>query len=329
VRASARNSMFAAVVVCLSLALAGCGSSTADSALTPVTVKLAWSHQAQFAGMYAADQLGYYKDEGLDVTLVESGPAGGQVEAVLADEAEFGIVSADALLLARSKDQAVKAVAAIYRRSPRVYMSLAQSGITRPEDFAGKTIAVNKAVQSAFTALMNRVGLAPDEYTVVQSTPDMAQLYSGEVQVRSVYLTGEVLAARSAGYDVNIVYPDDYGVHNYGDVLFTSEGLIAANPDLVLRFVRATLAGWAYAVEHPVEVGAMVAKYKADVDVEAQNEQMLASLPLIITGEDRIGWMRAEVWAGMEEALREGAAITAPMDVTLVYTMKFVEQSYR
>jgi ABC-type nitrate/sulfonate/bicarbonate transport system substrate-binding protein len=149
-RMAARNGLFAAVAVCLPLALLACGSSAGGSPLTPVTVQLAWSHQAQFAGMYAADQLGYYGDEGLEVTLVESGPAGGQVEAVLADKAEVGIVSGDVLLLARSKGQKVQAVAAIYRRSPRVYMSLAQSGITRPQDLAGKTIAVNKGAQPAF-----------------------------------------------------------------------------------------------------------------------------------------------------------------------------------
>jgi NitT/TauT family transport system substrate-binding protein len=323
-KASARHMIFAAVAICLALAPTACGPG-GEPALTPVTLELVWTHQAQFAGFYAADQKAYYKDEGLAVTFVEGGPAGGQVESVLSEAAQFGVVSADILLIGRSQGEAVQAVAAIYRRSPRVYMSLAQSGITCPQDFVGKTIAVNKSAQPAFVALMNRVGVSANEYTVVDTTPDMEQLYSGAVQARSVYLTNEVLAAQRAGHEVNVIYPDDYGVHNYGDVLFASEKLIAADPDLVLRFVRATLAGWTYAVEHPAEVGAMVAIYKPGADVQLENDKMAASIPLINTGEDSIGWMNAQTWTGTEETLRAGGVITAPLDVNQVFTMKFLE----
>jgi NitT/TauT family transport system substrate-binding protein len=330
VRASARASIIVVAAMCLALGLAACGSAaTSKPGLTPITVHLAWTHQAQFAGLYAADQNGYYEDEGLAVTFMEGGPAGGQVDSVLSDKAQFAITAADALLVARSQGKGVRAVAVDYRRSPRVYIALTESGITRPQDFVGKTIAVNRDAQPAFAALMQRVGVSSDTYDVVTSTPDLGPFYSGAVQVRLVYLTNEVLTARAAGYKINIIYPDDYGVHNYEDVLFASDKLIASDPDLVLRFVRATLKGWTYAVEHPAEVGAMVTKYKSGADVKLQNDQMAASLALINTGEDHIGWMKAETWAGMEKILVDGGAIAAPLDVTQAYTMKFLEQIYK
>jgi NitT/TauT family transport system substrate-binding protein len=328
-RASARTSIFVAAAICLALSSVACGPASTKQALTTITVELAWSHNAQFAGLYAAAQNGYYKAEGLAVTFVEGGPAGGQIDSVLAGSAQFGIVAADVLLVARSQAKNVKAVAVVYRRSPRVYIALAKSGITRPKDFVGKTIAVNKAAQPAFAALMNRVGIPAGSYTVVQSTPDMEQLYSGAVQVRSVYLVNEVLAARAAGYEVNVIYPDDYGVHNYGDVIVAPDELIASNPDLVLRFVRATLQGWTYAVEHPADMGPMVAKYTPDADVTLQNEQMTASLPLVNTGEDHIGWMKAETWSGMEKILLDGGAISAPLDINQAFTMEFLGQIYK
>ena len=324
-----RRSIVAGLVVLLALGSGACTSAPAKDSLTPITVKLAWTHQAQFAGLYAADLNGYYKAEGLAVTFEEAGPSGGQIDSILAGSAQFGVVAGDVVLIARSQGKSVKAVAAVFRRSPRVYIALAESGITRPKDFVGKTIAVNKAAQPAFAAMMNRVGVSADTYTVVPSTPDMSQLYSGVVQVRSVYLTNEVLAARAAGHQVNVIYPDDYGVHNYGDVLVASEELIASDPGLVLRFVRASLKGWTYAVENPGEMGAMVAKYKPDVDVALQNDQMAASLPLVNTGEDRIGWMKAETWTGMDTILLDGGAVTAPIGVGQVFTMEFLTQIYK
>jgi NitT/TauT family transport system substrate-binding protein len=295
---------------------------------TPVTVQLAWTHTAQFAGMYAADQKGYYAAENMTVTFVEGGPSVDSIETVLSGAAHFGIASADVLLLARSAGKAVDAFAVIFRRSPRVYVALASSGIARPQDFVGKIIAVNSTGRAPFEAMMKRIGIRPDQYTLVNSTSDLASFYSGQVQVRSVYLTNEILTMRAAGYKVNIIYPDDYGIHNYGDALIATEALIKNQPDLVLRFLRATLKGWTYAVEHPSEMGAMVVKYNAKADPALENEKMAAGIPLINTGEDHIGWMRPEIWSGMEQILREQGVLTASLDVTQTYTMRFLEEIY-
>lgn len=318
---------FVLLTASIAFSITACGPKPAP-APTTVTVQLAWTHQAQFAGMYAADQKGYYAVEGLAVTFVEGGPTIDPLEVVRSGKAQFGIPAADVLLLARAAGKPVRAIAVILRRSPRVYVALAGSGITRPQDFVGKTIAVNATGRAPFEAMMKRVGIQPDQYTLVNSTSDLASFYSGQVQVRSVYLTNEVLTMRAAGYKINIIYPDDYGIHNYGDTLIATDELIAAQPDLVFRFLRATLKGWTYAVEHPSEMGAMVVKYNANADPALENDKMAASIPLVNTGEDHIGWMRPEIWTGMEQILREQGVLTASLDVTQVYTMRFLEETY-
>jgi len=141
-------------------------------------------------------------------------------------------------------------------------------------------------------------------------------------------VTDAVALAQAAGYKLNIIYPDDYGIHFYADTLFTTDDLIARNPDLVRRFVRATLKGWTYAVENPTAIGPMIVKYKPDADAELESEKMTASLPLVNTGEDFIGWMKPEVWAGMEQTLREQGVLTQTVDVTQAYTMQFLEEIY-
>ncbi len=317
------------VILMMSSFLLGCTPAvTPTSALTPLTVQLSWTHQAQFAGFYAADLNGYYVAEGLAVTFAQGGANMIPVDGVVAGSAQFGIIGADVLLLARSKGMAVRAVAVDYRRSPRVYIALAESGITRPQDFVRKTISVNRDGQVLLDTMMKRIGIQPEEYTVVESTADLESFYSGQVQVRSVFLNNEVLTARAAGHKINIIYPDDYGIHNYGDTLFATDKLIAAQPDLVLRFVRATLKGWTYAIEHAAEIGAMVVKYKPDATPSLENDKMTASIPLVNTGEDHIGWMKAEIWSGIEQSMREQGVLSGPLDVTQAYTMQFLKQIY-
>lgn len=320
---------FARLVILIILVLtASSCMPKASPALTPLTIQLNWTHQAQFAGLYAADQNGYYADEGLEVTLIEGGPGVDSIDRILSGADQLGIAAADVLLIARSKGKAVRAVSVDYRRNPRVFITRAESGITRPQDFVGKTISIGKGSIPILDTMMKRIGLQPGDYTTVISTPDLTDFYSDQAQVRMVFLTNEVLTVQAAGYKINIIYPDDYGIHHYGDVLFASDKLIAAQPELVLRFVRATLKGWTYAVENPAEIGAMVLKYKPDADTSLENSKMNASLPLINTGEDFIGWMKPEIWSGMEHTLQDQGGLAGPVDVTQAYTMQFLEQIY-
>jgi NitT/TauT family transport system substrate-binding protein len=260
---------------------------------------------------------------------MEGGPTISPFAQVAEGKAQFGVTSGEQLLLARGEGKPVQAIATIYRRSPRVYIALAESGITRPQDFVGKTISVGQSGRALLDAMMRRLNISPDQYTVVTSALDLAEFYSGKVQVRSVFMNNEVLTSRQAGYKLNIIYPDDYGIHFYSDTLFTTDDLIADNPDLVLRFVRATLKGWTWAVENPTQVGPLVAKYNPAADVPLETDKMTASLPLVNTGEDYVGWMKPEIWAGMEQTLREQGVLAEPLDVTQMYTMQFLEEIYQ
>lgn len=293
-----------------------------------VTVQLKWVHQAQFAGFYAADQNGYYAAEGLAVDFAEGGPAVDHVQAVLDGAAQFGVAGADRMILERAAGKPLRAIACIYRRSPRVFVAAADSGISEPEDFVGQRILVTASGIPTLQAVMARVGVDPDEYSTVEGPRDLTLFASGEVPVWSAYLNGSIYVLRQAGFELNIIYPDDYGVHFYADTIVATDDFIAADPGLVTRFLRATLRGWTYAVENPGAIGPMVLQYKADADAEDETEKMEASLPLIHTGEDQIGWMRDEVWEGMHQILLEQGILDQPVGLDEVYTMEFLQTVY-
>lgn len=297
-------------------------------ALTPITVQLSWAHQAEFAGLYAAEQQGFFADEGLQVSFVEGGPEVDFISPVVNGTAQFGVAQPADLILARADGKPLRSIAVIYRRSPIVFFALADTGIARPQDFVGKKIRSALTVDLTLQAMMTRVGISPDQYEIEYLPSDISLFASGDVPVWSGFINVFVLEVQQAGYKLNIIYPDDYGIHFYGDVLITTDDLISMNPDLVQRFTRAALKGWTYAVENPTSIGNYVQKYNPEADPALENDKMAASIPLVNTGEDFIGWMKPEVWAGMEQTLQEQGVLTNKLDVTQVYTMQFVNEIY-
>jgi len=321
---------FPILLLCPVILLVAVGCREAEQPLDEVTVQLAWYHQAQFAGFYAADQNGYYAEEGLDVALRPSPGPGTDIPAVVGDgEGDFGIVTGAALVPARASGVPVTAVAVIQRRSPTVFMTLADSGIRRPADLPGRTIRkLDPGSAPIFAAMMRSLGLDPATVHEVDVGFSLDAFTRGEVDTYSAYLTSVVVSARAQGLDINVIYPDDYGVHLYGDTLFTSDRLIRENPDLVLRFVRATLRGLRWAVENAEEAGQLSLEYDPTLDADHQVGQMKVSLPLIHTGEDQIGWMRTATWQGTLDILVDQGLLTGAVDVDDVYTMEFLYEVY-
>jgi len=316
-------------ILCITFGLAACTPAvTPVPALTPITVQLSWTNQAEFAGLYAADRLGYFTEDGLQVSFLEGGPEVDFITPVVDGTAQFGIAQPADLILARAENKPVRSIAAIYRRSPIVFFALAETGITRPQDFAGKRIRSTLTADQTLRAMLARVGIDADQYETEYLPSDVSLFATGEVPVWAGFINVYVLEVQRAGYKVNIIFPDDYGIHFYGDVLITSDDLIAKDPDLVRRFTRAALRGWTYAVENPESIGAFVQRYNPDADPALETERMTASIPYINTGEDYIGWMRLEVWAAMEQTLREQGLLENRLNVEQVYTMQFLEEIY-
>ncbi len=320
----------AAALLLFTVSLVACGSEEAERPLDQVTVQLIWYHQAQFAGLYAAVERGFYAEEGLEVTLLpKPTPQIDVVGRVSAGEADFGINPAAGVITSRALGGDAVAIATIYQRLPLVFMTLPGSGIVRPRDFAGRSI---RTMDPTGTAMLNGMlaheGVDPESIRVLDVGYDLAPFFAGEVDIWPGFVTNEVLTARAAGYDVNLIMPDDYGIHFYGDTLITTNRLIKLDPGLVLRFLRATLRGWEWASRHAEEAAELVLLYDSDLDVAHQTAQLQASLPLVSSGEHPIGWMLQEEWAAMSQILLEQGLLDEAIPADDVYTMEFLRQIF-
>ncbi len=175
---------------------------------------------------------------------------------------------------------------------------------------------------------MSRAGIKRDQYTFDDIEMDVDLFSSGEFPTWAVYLTGSIDLLQQAGYDLNIIFPEDYGVHFYADVLITSDSYAALNPDLNLRFLRATLRGWRWAIENTDDAGMMALQYNPELDGKVQVAQLEASIPFIHTGEAPVGWMSQGIWRSMTDTLFDQGLLSIPIDVERVYTMQFLNDVY-
>ena len=121
-------------------ALSGCNRHDQTAKAQPVSLRLQWFPLAQFAGFYAADEKGFYKEQGLDVTINPGGPDFNAIQLVANGSDTFGIWTADQILVAQSRGVPITIVAAIYRKDPNVWLVKKGSGIKGPKDFKGKTV---------------------------------------------------------------------------------------------------------------------------------------------------------------------------------------------
>ncbi len=307
--------------------LAACGPQEVKKPPDQVSVRLKWLHAAQFAGLYVADQKGFYAEENIEVTLNPGGLEHDESELVASGQDDFGIVDASQALVARDKGNPVVVITVIYRISPMVCFALQESGIEKPGDFIGRRVVVNPA-DFTLPAMMGKLGLGMDQIEAVPPGYNMEPFFTGEVDVWTGYLTDQVIRAREQGYELNLIYPDNYGIHVYGDTFITTERMVEENPDLVERFLRATLRGWRYAIENPDEAVAVTLKYDENLDEAHERASMEAQIPLIHTGEDQIGWMRDEIWQGMHRMMLEHGILDEPVDVDRLYTIEFLQKVY-
>lgn len=237
-----------------------------SSNMKEVTLALKWKHQFQFAGYYAADIMGFYKEKNIKINFKESVYGTKAIERVLEKEGDFGIASPYILLNIANKDP-LKIVNTVFQHSPNCIITKKDSGIKTPHDLNGKTLMIDLDYDGAIYAMLVQEGVK--NLIVVKQSYNYDDFISGKVDALSAYTTNEPFLFKKKGIEVNIINPLTYGIDFYGDILFTSKKLVKNDPQLVKDFKEASLKGWKYAFEHPDEIIKHIRKkYRPDLSYE-------------------------------------------------------------
>lgn len=235
-----------------------------------VSVQLKWHHQFQFAGYYAALEKGFYKAEGLDVTLKDRDVSKNNVEQILNGESEYGIADS-VLFLYQAHQKPIVIITPIFQHSPNVLITLKSSGIDSPYKLIGKKIAMypNDADGLPLLAMLHETGVLKKGFQRINTHFNIDSLTAKEVDAHHGYVTNEPFAMLQKGIETNIIHPQHFGVDLYGDMLFTTQNELKRHPKRVAAMKWATLRGWEYALTHKEEMIALIrTKYAPQKSLE-------------------------------------------------------------
>jgi diguanylate cyclase (GGDEF)-like protein/PAS domain S-box-containing protein len=270
-----------------------CASALAEA--DSVSLQLNWKHRFEFAGYYAAQELGFYREAGLDVSIREADAGADPVSMVLSGKADFGVAASD-LVLRRARGDPVVALAVILQHSPLELVTLAKGGIRTPGELTGKRVMVLDRETELF-ALLAKAGVAPGQIKTVAHNFSLNDLFAGKVDAVSAYATDAPFAAQSQQQTILEFAPSSVNIDFYGDTLFTSEMQTRLHDKRVRAFREASLRGWQYAMAHPGELIQLMqsrfGKHPEALQLAFEAEQIRRSMqPDLI----EIGHMNAARW---------------------------------
>lgn len=242
--------------------------ATASLAADPVTLQLKWVTQAQFAGYYVAKDKGFYTEEGIDITIKAGGPDVAPEQVIAGGGADVIVDWMGGALAAREKGTKLINIAQPFTKAGMELVCPKDTGIASEADFKGKTLGVwFFGNEYPFYAWMNKIGMptegGADGVTVLKQSFDVQPLIQKQADCISVMTYNEYGQVLDAGFK-----PEDLVVFNYSamgndlleDGLYVIEDNLAdaAFKDKMVRFVKASMKGWDYALANPEEAAQIV-----------------------------------------------------------------------
>jgi len=353
-RTTTRWGAAVAAVAAAGLLLTGCsstdeaeasgGGTAAGDGLTPVRLQLQWLTQAQFAGYYAAVAQGYYADEGLDVEIL---PSGGDVvpqDALAAGEVDYAIAWVPKVLGSIEQGAQVTNVAQVFERSATLQVAFADSGISSVADLEGRTIGSwGYGNEWELFAGLNAAGV--EDFDLVTQAFDMLGLLGGDIDAAQAMTyneyaqlletvdpdTGELYTPE----DFTVIDWNDEGVAMLQDAIWADAVRLADDEeyqDLTVRFLKASLKGWAYARDNPQEAADVVTAAGSTLGTSHQLWMTNEVNKLIWPSTGGIGYIDATAWdrtvrLALGTHNETGATIITAEPPATAYTNEYVEQA--
>ncbi|MGH6924765.1 MAG: ABC transporter substrate-binding protein [Propylenella sp.] len=281
----------------LGLSLALLAQAEVAEAQDKVVLQLKWVTQAQFAGYYVAEAKGYYDEVGLDVEIKPGGPDIAPPQVIAGGGADVIIDWMPSALASREKGVPLVNIAQPFKRSGMMLTCRKETGITKPEDFKGKTLGVwFYGNEYPFLSWMAHLGIPTDSsaggVTVLKQGFNVDPLLQKQADCISTMTYNEYWQVIDAGIPAEelVVFKyEDEGVSTLEDGLYVLEENLGdpAFVDKMARFVKASMKGWAYARENSDEAAMIVLENDATgAQTEEHQKRMMGEINKLTEGSD-------------------------------------------
>ncbi len=296
--------------------------------LEQVSFRLDWAIQGHHGPYFAALDKGFWREQGLEVTIGEGRGSPVTVDVVANKSDTFGNVDAGTMAMRVSQGASVRMVANFLQKNPQAVISRGDAAIRTPQELVGKSLGANPTSTSAqlFPAMLKASNIPEDKVTIVSM--DIGALPTALIQKRVDgildYGFTDVARLESQGIEA---YALPYGITSLTLGIITSNDLLTQKPELVRRFVAGAVKGWQYAEQHPDETAAILKQHFPEIDEALYLKILKGSFDLLHTPRTEgkpLGWMAKEDWEETQEMLVQYLGLTNQLPVDNYYTNEFL-----
>ena len=286
------------------------------------------------APFYYGKAKGFYRDEGIELTISEGRSSPETVQSVAAGTDLFGLADSSSLIGAAAKGADVKSVMSLLNASPFAVISLAASGIKSPKDLEGRSLAATPGdpMTLLFRAFAAANQLDTSRIRIVPVDP--AAKATAVAEKRADALLGSVddqyflIKSQGKGFEPAALRYADNGANTVGLTVVTKGATIAGNPQLVRRFVKATVRAWEEARKEPEAAIDALRKVKPDLEEQSALDQLTADFALIDSANSlgKIGWGVEEDWSDTIDLVKKYLNVQTGKDWTAFHTNDFLPE---
>ncbi|MBT5187860.1 MAG: ABC transporter substrate-binding protein [Kordiimonadaceae bacterium] len=316
------------------LFLQGCSSENddeqIDGQLTDISFNMSWLPQGSMAGVITAIEKGYYAEEGLNVSAMRGFGGIRTVNELDQGMFEFGYGDPLAIILNRNNGGSARMIGALNSRWPAglCYVN-ERNKLNTPADLAGLKVGGGQSspMQVIVPEWLTLNGVNPEDVTMMQLEPSIvsAALIEGDIDAGECWQGNSVAVfqkrAREAGLTVSWIEYSDFNLPIYGNGIVTTDKIIAEQPELVAKFLRATYRGYAYAGQHQQEATEIMIKHYPTLDAAITAQQVMEMTDLI--GDQPGALERTRVEATLN-FLGGAYNVGDGVDVDEIYTTEFL-----
>lgn len=295
---------------------------------TKITVVLDWTPNTNHTGLYIAEELGYYEEEGLDVTIIQPGN-GTSDQLVAGGKAQFGVSYQESVTLARIEDIPIVSIAAVIQHNTSGFYSRADKGIKTPKDFENKKYGGwgSPIEKATLKALMDEEKADVEKVRIITSgDTDFFAVSEKSVDFAWGFEAWTGIEAKMKNIPVNYIRLSDYNksLDYYTPVIITNEKMIAENKEIVEKFMRATKKGYEYASKEPVEAANILIKNAPELNKELVEASQNFLAKEYKSDASYWGEQKKEVWENYTNWLYGNKLIDKKIDVNQAFTNEFL-----
>jgi NitT/TauT family transport system substrate-binding protein len=316
----------------LALGAALTAAAPAARALDKVTLGTDWKAEAEHGGYYQALATGIYQKHGIELQLRQGGPQVNQSQLLAAGRIEFSVASNSFIPLNFTmSDIPMVAVAGLFQKDPAVLIAHRGVGNDSLAALKGKPIMVSGDTRVGWWLFLKaKFGYTDNQIHTYDF--NIAPFLADKNAVQQGYLTSEPYLIEKAGTTPNVFLIADSGYSSYASILETSQKLVAEKPDLVQRFVDASIEGWySYIYGDPAPGNALIRKDNPEEsdDLIAYAIAKMKEYGIVDSGDSAklgIGAMTDERWKSFFDVMSSQGLYPKDMKYKASYTLRFVNR---